>query len=73
MKKYNEEQENLIQTKAEEFQDECHAIVEKIKANTSVAYQDATNVFIFRKLAELQFEIDALKKNQRGKGIKGGS
>ena len=73
MKKYNEEQENLIQTKAEEFQDECHAIVEKIKANTSVAYQDATNVFIFRKLAELQFEIDELRKNQRGKGIKGGS
>jgi hypothetical protein len=73
MKKYNEEQENLIQTKAEEFQDECHAIVEKIKANTSVTYQDATNVFIFRKLAELQFEIDELKKNQRGKGIKGGN
>jgi hypothetical protein len=28
---------------------------------------------MFHKLATLQFEIDALKKNQRGKGVKGES
>lgn len=73
MKKYSTEQEKLIQEKAEEFQDECHSLVGLIKSNTSVGYEDATNVFIFRKLAELQIEIDTLKKNQRGKRIKGES
>jgi hypothetical protein len=73
MKKYSSEHEKLIQEKAEEFQNECHSVVELIKSNTSVDYADATNVWIFRKLAEMQLEIDALKKVQRGKGIRGES
>jgi hypothetical protein len=36
-----------------------------------VSYQDATNVWMFKKLAELQHEINMLKKTQIGTGIKG--
>lgn len=56
---------------AEGFQDECHAMVEKIKANTSAAYQDATNIWMFKKLAELQLEIDRLKKKQKSSVVRG--
>ena len=62
-----------ILTIAENFQDECHATVEAIRKEKSINYQDATTVWMFHKLATLQFEIDALKKNQRGKGVKGES
>lgn len=56
---------------AEQFQDECHAAVSMNEQN--VSYQDATNVWMFKKLAELQHEINILNKNQRGKGVKGGN
>jgi len=45
-----------IQSIAESIQKECHQIVEYIMKSTDnkeVNVQDATNVFIFRKLAEL--------------------
>lgn len=65
-------QEELIQKRAEKLQEECHTIVEFVKENNSMmGYQDATNVWMFRKLAELELQIDELKKNQRRKGVKG--
>jgi hypothetical protein len=64
------DQEEIL-TIAEKLQDECHATVEAVINEKSVNYQDATNVWIFKKLAELQHEINMLKKNQRGKRVKG--
>ena len=57
------DQEEILKI-AEKFQDECHATVEDIKAKKAIDFQVATNVWMFHKLAKLQFEIDALKKNQ---------
>ena len=60
------DQEEIL-TIAEKFQDECHATINSIMIEKDVSYQDATNVWMFKKLAELQHEINMLKKNQRGK------
>lgn len=50
-----DELENL----SKEIQQECHQTVEAIKKqNNLIDYQDATNVFLFRKLAELQLQIN---------------
>lgn len=76
---YNATEEGHIQKLAEEFQQECHEMVELIKKSTEngvtkhngISYQNATNVWIFKKLAEMQHQIDQLKKAQRGKGVKG--
>jgi hypothetical protein len=44
--------------KATEIQNECHATVGFIMDNQkNVSVQDATNVFLFRKLAELTLDI----------------
>jgi hypothetical protein len=50
-------------TLAEQFQKDCHQIVEAAikEADTPVSYQDATNMFLFNKLAELQMEILRLR------------
>jgi len=41
------------------FQDECHKIVsEAMELNKKVEYQDATNAWMFMKLAELQLQIN---------------
>jgi hypothetical protein len=46
---------------AENIQNECHKTVEAIMKETgSVSYQDATNVFLFRKLAEYELMIGRL-------------
>jgi len=43
---------------AEQFQKDCHEIVEKVMAEDSnVSYADATMVFVFNKLAELQIKL----------------
>ncbi len=56
--------EKEIQDKAEEFQKECHAEVDKIVAlKPGVSYQDVTNVWMFRKLAELDLRIQNINKN----------
>lgn len=48
---------------AKEIQEECHKTVEYIVAHTeNCNHQDATNVFIFRKLAELQLQINQNKQ-----------
>ena len=58
-----ESQEEKLETIAEEIQKECHQKVEAIKAqNNLIDYQDATNVFLFRKIAELQIQIKNLNK-----------
>jgi hypothetical protein len=64
------DQEEIL-TIAEKFQDECHATINSIMIEKDVSYQDATNVWMFKKLAELQHEINMLKKTQIGTGIKG--
>ena len=47
---------------AEHIQEECHKTVEYIMANSpKVEHQDAVNVFIFRKLAEIQIQIKELR------------
>lgn len=47
---------------AKKIQDECHDSVDFIMAETfNINYQDATNVFLFRKLAELTVYIKELK------------
>jgi len=51
---------------AERFQKDCHQIVETIykeMESEGLSYQDAVNIFIFNKLAELQIQIDNLKKD----------
>jgi hypothetical protein len=60
-----------VLTIAEKLQDECHAAVGAVMSEKDVSYQDATNVWMFKKLAELQHEINMLKKTQIGTGIKG--
>ena len=67
-------QEELIQKRAEKLQEECHAIVEVIKENNSmIGYQDATNVWMFRKLAELELKNEELEKKFKNRqSIKGG-
>lgn len=64
--------EDLIQKRAEKLQEECHTTVEFIKENNSIiGYQDATNVWMFRKLAELELEVETLKKKQKSSIVRG--
>ncbi len=47
------------------IQKECHTTVEMaIKANDKLTYQDITNVFIFRKIAELQVALEKQLENK---------
>lgn len=48
---------------AEIIQDECHVAVEYSLKNSTkpLTVQDATNVYLFTKLAEMQLEIEQLK------------
>jgi len=47
---------------AERFQDDCNAHAKiAVKLNSNISNQDATNVWIFNKLAELQIENYQLK------------
>lgn len=47
-----------IAERARELQQECHTAVEALMKSTKLTYQDATNVWIFKKLAELEDEIE---------------
>ncbi len=57
-----EKREKAIQETAEAFQTECHGFVKNIidhnphKLTGTGTYQDITNVWIFRKLAELSID-----------------
>lgn len=54
-----------ILIKAEQLQKECHNIVAEIvlnqKKDTQITTQDGTNVFMFKKLAELELRIEKLE------------
>lgn len=52
--------EKNIQKLAEQYQDECHALTKEIieSSDKDISNQDATNVWIFRKLAELKVDLD---------------
>ena len=52
-----------LQAATEKIQDECHGMINEIMAdNPTFSYQDATNVFIFTKLAQQRILIDMLKE-----------
>jgi hypothetical protein len=48
---------------AQDIQQECHASVEYVINNSEsqVSVQDATNVFLYRKLAEMELRIRNLE------------
>jgi hypothetical protein len=47
---------------AEKLQDECHEMVNEIvNRNSKLTYQDATNTFIFLKLAEIIDMLNDIK------------
>lgn len=51
-------QKNKVDILAEQLQDDCHKTVDVIMKNLpNATYQDATNVWIFRKLAELELRV----------------
>ena len=60
MKNILEMSEREIQL-AEEFQKECHSMVEFIMKESKASYQDATNVYLFSKLAQLKAENEVLQ------------
>ena len=46
----------------ENLQNDCHKTVEAIlKDKPNCSYQDATNVWLFKKLAELELSIEELQ------------
>lgn len=50
-----------ISTEAKKLQQECHNLIDFLAREKKVTYQDATNIFMFSKLAELSLEIKKLK------------
>lgn len=62
--------QELIQVMAlaSELQAECHTYAnELISINPELSTQDVANVWIFKKLAELQLQIKSLTPTQDGK------
>jgi hypothetical protein len=50
-----------LQDETEKIQNECHEMIKGIITESpSLSYQDATNVFLFAKLAQQQIMIDML-------------
>jgi len=47
---------------SEQLQRDCHDIVQTIMKTSDVEYKDATIVFVFNKLAELQVQINQLSQ-----------
>jgi len=50
---------------ARNMQEDCHKIVEEVMKSSKASYQDATNVFIFHKLAKLELMIQELKDSKK--------
>ena len=71
----NERQTELtekINRRADEFQEQCHDLTTRLMlGNTSLEYQDCVNVFIIRKLAQLETYmldvVDELRSNESDK------
>ena len=60
-----------IQDQAEKFQDECHKMVKVLRDNLDIqgkgqntTYQDLTNVWMFKKLAEFELRLQELESEQ---------
>lgn len=67
-----QKQKELIQKRAEKLQEECHAALEIIKGNNStIDYQDAVNVWMYTKLAELELQVEYLKNKQKNSVVRG--
>jgi hypothetical protein len=50
---------------ANQFQDECHAMIDMIlDENKSVSYNDAMHTYIFQKLAEFELRLRKLESNK---------
>jgi hypothetical protein len=49
-----------------EIQKDCHLSTDQMMANSSkhVVLQDAINVFIYRKLAEMEIRLRAIESNE---------
>lgn len=48
-----------IIARSEELQKECHdSVTDMVLQNPVISYQDATNVWIFNKLADLELQIE---------------
>lgn len=62
------EKDKAINDLAEQFRLDCQNMVEivlnKLRKPNNHSYDNATYVWLFRKLAELQLEINELKSNQ---------
>jgi hypothetical protein len=58
--KINKVREKKIQNIAEEFQKECHSFTKAVieASDKPISNQDVTNVWIYRKLAELKVDLD---------------
>lgn len=54
--------EDIIK-RAEELQNDCHKTVETVISD-SINHQDATNVWIFNKLASIELQIEQLQKSK---------
>lgn len=70
---YDKEEAAAIQEITEQFQKQCHALVNIVmshrtdsppKLAKSYSYQDATNVWLFLKLAEFEFRLREVEKNK---------
>lgn len=65
-------QEKIIYDLAGHFQKDCHKTVELIfshPTNGKIDTQDATNVWMFKKLAELTVRIADLENNKINKPV----
>lgn len=67
-----EEKKKRVRFLAANLQEECHDTADKLCVNENISYQDATNVFLFTKIAELQVAneilLDLFKQAKEGKG-----
>ena len=57
------EEDEILSLKIDEIQKECHRCVEFVKSQKPVTfnYQDATNIFLFKKLAEQEIRLQRIE------------
>lgn len=54
---------NTLKRLSEEFQADCHLTVEQIMHQSKkVSYQDATNIWLFQKLAQLDLRLQEIER-----------
>jgi hypothetical protein len=69
-KNINQSKELIIQENAEKFQNDTLKIVkEMIDLNPKLEHQDCVNVLLYRKIAELEYEIQSLKRISRNSNM----